>query len=52
LEAYAFGKMGDEASGIAPWLFGGAVLLALLGLGGLWQGLTQAGTRATAVRQM
>jgi hypothetical protein len=42
LEAYAFGKMGNEANGIAPWLFGGAALLALLGLGGLVHGLTHA----------
>lgn len=35
LEAYAFSKMGDEAKSIAPWLFGGAALLAVLGLGGL-----------------
>jgi hypothetical protein len=42
LEAYAFGKMGDEASAIAPWLLGGAVLLALLGLGGLLHAFTHA----------
>jgi hypothetical protein len=50
LEAYAFGKMGDEASGIAPWLFGGALLLALLGLGGLWHGLTHVGADSPATR--
>jgi hypothetical protein len=42
LEAYAFGKMGNEASDIAPLLFGGAALLALLGLGGLVHALTHA----------
>ena len=42
LEAYAFGKMGDEASAIAPWLFGGAALLVLLGLGGLLHAFTHA----------
>lgn len=42
LEAFAFGKMGDEASDIAPLLFGGAALLALLGIGGLVHGLTHA----------
>jgi hypothetical protein len=34
--------MGDEASDIAPLLFGGAALLALLGLGGLLHGLSDA----------
>ncbi len=40
-QAYAFGRMGDEASAIAPWLLAGAALLALLGVGGLWHGLKQ-----------
>lgn len=42
LDAYAFGKMGNEASDIAPLVFGGAAPLALLGLGGLVHGLTHA----------
>lgn len=47
LEAYAFGKMGNEANGIAPWLFAGALLLAILGVGGLLHGLRQQPVAAT-----